>query len=221
MVYRRDIFPRVSTDAAERCCTAMKRSIVLSTILLLSMAAAPALAQRIEIAPFVGYQFGGELAEIGDETTTLDLDQSTAWGLIFDISITHQDLVELYYSSQSTNLDGGTDGSPSIGVDYFQIGAIHEYAPNRPLNPYVGFTLGATRFDVPGGSETQFSGGLAIGAKMAVADHLGFRFDGRIFGTSTGSNPIACVDDVCLGYADSSVFWQYTVNAGVIIRFDL
>ena len=221
MVYRRGIFPRDATDAAERCGTAMKRLVSLSGFLLLSLAATPALAQRIEITPFVGYQFGGELAEIGDETAALDLDQSTTWGLVFDISITHQDLVELYYSSQSTNLDGGTDGSPSVGVDYFQIGAIHEYAPTRPLNPYVGFTLGATRFDVPGGNDTQFSGGLTIGAKMAVADHLGFRFDGRIFGTSTGSNPIACVDDVCLGYSDSSIFWQYTVNAGVIIRFDL
>jgi opacity protein-like surface antigen len=199
----------------------MKRLIILGSVLLLSTAAAPARAQRIEITPFVGYQFGGELAEVGDETTTLDLDQSTTWGLIFDVSLTHQDLVEVYYSSQSTNLDGGTTGTPSIGIEYIQIGAIHEYAPNRPLNPYVGFTLGATRFEVPGGNDTQFSGGLSIGAKMTVSDHLGFRFDGRVLGSSTGSNPIGCVDDVCLGYPDSSIFWQYTVNAGVIVRFDL
>lgn len=221
MVYRRRIFPRVATGAVERCGTAMKRLLSLSSFLLLSMAATPALAQRIEITPFVGYQFGGELAEIGDETAALDLDQSTTWGLVFDFAITDKDMVELYYSSQSTNLDGGTGGSPSAGVDYFHIGAIHEYAPSRPLNPYVGFTLGATRFDVPGGNDTQFSGGLSIGAKMTVSDHLGFRFDGRVFGTSTGSNPIGCVGEVCFGYPDSSIFWQYTVNAGVIIRFDL
>lgn len=199
----------------------MKRLILLSGFLVLSMVATPAVAQRIEITPFVGYQFGGELAEIADETTTLSLDQSPIWGLIFDISVTHQDLIEVYYSSQSTNLDGGTESSPKIGVDSLQIGAIHEYAPNRPLNPYFGFTLGATRFDTPGGDDTRFSGGLSIGAKMTVSDHLGFRFDGRVFAISTGSSPIACADDVCLGYADNSVMWQYAVNAGVIIRFDL
>jgi hypothetical protein len=197
----------------------MKRLIILSGFLVLSMVATPAVAQRIEITPFVGYQFGGELAEIGDETTTLSIDQSTTWGLIFDISVTPQDLVEVYYSSQSTNLDAGTEGSPKVGVDSLQIGAIHEYAPNRPLNPFVGFTLGATRFDTPGGNDTRFSGGLSIGAKMNVSDHLGFRFDGRVFAISTGSNPIACADDACLGYADNSVMWQYAVNAGVIIRF--
>ncbi len=219
MVYGRTIFPRVPIDAAERCSTPMKRLILLSGFLVFSIVAMPAEAQRIEITPFVGYQFGGELAEVGEETTNYSLDQSTTWGLIFDISITHQDQVEVYYSSQSTNLDGGTESSPRVGIDYLQIGAIHEYSPNRPLNPYVGFTLGATRFDVPGGNDTRFSGGLSIGAKMTVSDHLGFRFDGRVFGVSTGSNPIACVDDVCLGYADNNIMWQYTVNAGVIIRF--
>ncbi len=221
MVYRRTNMSRVFPDAFERCSRAMKRLILLSGLLILSMATNPVEAQRIEFTPFVGYQFGGEFAEIGEETTTFSIDQSTTWGLIFNINFTDQDLLEIYYSSQSTNLDGGVESSPKVGIDYLQIGAIHEYAPNRPLNPYVGFSLGATRFDVPGGNDSRFSGGLAIGAKMTVSDHLGFRFDGRVFGVSTGSNPIACADEVCLGYADNNIMWQYTVNAGVIIRFDL
>jgi hypothetical protein len=199
----------------------MKRLILLCGVLILSISASPAEAQRLEITPFVGYQFGGELTESGEETLTLDLDQSTTWGLIFNASVTANESIEVYYSSQSTNLDGGVNGSPKIGVDHLQIGAIHEYAPNRPINPYVGITLGATRFDVPGGNDTRFSGSVSIGAKMTVSDHLGFRFDGRVFGISTGSDAIGCVESDCIGYPDTSIMWQYTVNAGVIVRFDL
>lgn len=200
----------------------MKRTFQLGMLVFLALAiAAPAQAQRIEITPFVGYQFGGELAEIGDSITNLDIEESPTWGLIFDIDITGLDQVEVYYSSQGTELNRGSAPAPKVTIDTLQIGAIHQYAPNRPINPYFGLTLGATRFDLDGGSDTRFSGGLTGGLKMIVSDHLGFRFDARVFGITTGSGNISCSEDLCIGYPDTSVIWQYTVNAGVIIHFDL
>lgn len=198
----------------------MRRILPLAIVMSISLvAAAPAEAQWIEITPFVGYQFGGELTVIGDEIDTLKLDQGTSWGLMADFGVTALDQVEIYYSSQNTNLNGGTGSSPSVTVDHFQIGAIHNYAPNRPVNPYIGLTLGGSRFEVAGGSDTRFSGAVTGGVKMVVSDHLGFRFDGRFFGISTGSDPITCSDELCIGYPDTSIIWQYTVNAGVIIHF--
>ena len=198
----------------------MKKTLLLGIlVVLLVAAAAPVEAQRIEITPFVGYQFGGELDEIGDETTTRKLDQGTTWGLILDVGITDLDQVEFYYSTQGTDLNRGVESAVGVTVDHFQIGAIHQYAPNRPVNPYIGITLGASRFEINGDSDTRFSGAVTGGVKMVVSDHLGFRFDGRFFGISTGSNPITCSEELCIGYPDTSIIWQYAVNAGVIIHF--
>lgn len=199
----------------------MNRTLPLFVVTAVSLvAAAPALAQQIEITPFAGYQFGGELGEIGDDaTTTLDLEQSATWGLILDFGITDFDQVELYYSSQGTDLNRGVDPAVGVTIDSLQIGAIHQYLPNRPVNPYIGLTLGATRFDIAGDTDTRFSGAIAGGVKMIVSDHLGFRFDGRFFGISTGSGTISCSEELCIGYPDTSIIWQYTVNAGVIIHF--
>ncbi len=198
----------------------MRKSTLLGCLIMFTVATvASAQAPRVEITPFVGYQFGGELAEIGDETTNYKLDQGTTWGLMLDVGVTDLYQVELYYSSQGTDLNRGTEPSLGVNIDHIQIGAIHQYGPRNPINPYIGITLGASRFEIDGDSDTRFSGGISGGIKMIVSDHLGFRFDGRIFGISTGSEPITCSDEVCIGYPDTSIIWQYTVNAGVIIHF--
>ena len=198
----------------------MKKTLLLGIlVVLLVAAAAPVEAQRIEITPFVGYQWGGALALMGPETTTRKLDQGTTWGLILDVGITDLDQVEFYYSTQGTDLNRGVESAVGVTVDHFQIGAIHQYAPNRPINPYIGITLGASRFEINGDSDTRFSGAVTGGVKMVVSDHLGFRFDGRIFGISSGSNPITCSEELCIGYPHTSIIWQYAVNAGVIIHF--
>jgi hypothetical protein len=198
----------------------MNRLFSLCLFALLALAvAAPASAQKIEITPFVGYQFGGELAEIGDETVNRKIEQSPAWGLMLDFSVTANDQVEIFYSNQSTELNRGTEPAFDAKVEFFQVGALHTYAPNKPVNPYVGLTLGATRYGVLDGSDTRFSGSIALGLKMLVSDHAGFRFDGRIFGTSTGSGTIGCSDETCIGYPDTSIIWNYSVNAGLIIHF--
>ena len=198
----------------------MKRILFSGMLVVLVLAAAArAEAQQIEITPFVGYQFGGELEEIDDEPITRKLDQSPTWGLMLDVGITYLDQLEFYYSSQGTDLNRGVEQAVGVTIDHFQIGAIHQYAPSRPINPYIGISLGASKFVVGGDSDTRFSGSLSGGVKMVVSDHLGFRFDARVFGISTGTNPITCSDEFCIGYPDTSIIWQYTINAGVMIHF--
>jgi hypothetical protein len=196
-----------------------RHGILVIAVAIVASATSSVSAQKIEITPFAGYQFGGELAEIGDESTDHELESGSSWGLMFNADVTDDLQVELYYSSQSTELNRGTADPLKVDVDTFQVGAIRQYAPRNPVNPYVGLTLGATRFDVAGGSDTRFSGTVALGVKMIVSDHAGFRFDGRIIGISTGSGAISCTDDLCIGYPDTSIIWQYAVNAGLIIHF--
>ena len=198
----------------------MKRILFSGMLVALVLAAAAqAEAQQIEITPFVGYQFGGELEETDDEPITRKLDQSPTWGLMLNVGITYLDQLEFYYSSQRTDLNRGVEQAVGVTIDHFQIGAIHQYAPSRPINPYIGISLGASKFVIGGDSDTRFSGSLSGGVKMVVSDHLGFRFDARVFGISTGTNPITCSDEFCIGYPDTSIIWQYTINAGVMIHF--
>lgn len=220
MVYLRVNSAAIRVEAFERDSNLMKRILIsgLFTFLVLAVATRTE-AQQIEITPFVGYQFGGELEEVDNDPVTRDLDQSPTWGLMADFSVTSLDQVEVYYSRQGTDLDRGTDSAVGVTIDHFQIGAIHQYAPNRPIHPYIGISLGASKFVVAGESDTRFSGSLSAGVKMVVSDHLGFRFDGRVFGISTGSSPITCSDELCIGYPDTSIIWQYTINAGVMIHF--
>ena len=220
MVYLHINSASIRVDAIERDPMLMKRFLFSGLLVVLVLAAAAQTeAQQIEITPFVGYQFGGELDEVGDEPITRDLEQSPTWGLMLDFGITDLDQVEIYYSSQGTDLNRDAEPVEGVTIDHFQIGAIHQYAPNRPVNPYIGISLGASKFVVDGDSDTRFSGSLCGGVKMVVSDHLGFRFDGRVFGISTGSSAITCSEDFCIGYPDTSIIWQYTVNAGVMIHF--
>jgi hypothetical protein len=211
---------RASVSTVERGPIVMPRTVarlILTAVVV--AAAAPAAAQRIELTPFAGYQFGGDLAEVGDETIEIELDDSSIWGVVFNIDITNVDQLELYYSSQSTGLVEGSPSSQDVGIETLHVGAIRQYGRNQAVSPYLGLLLGATRFDISGDSDTRFSGAISAGAKMIVADHLGFRFDGRVTGIATGSDPISCTGDRCLGYPDTSIIWQWSINAGVIIHF--
>ena len=77
MVYGRTIDPCGLSDVVEKDGGTMRKSALLGIVLLV---AATASAQtQFEITPFVGYQFGGELATGDDEPVTHDLDQAPTW----------------------------------------------------------------------------------------------------------------------------------------------
>jgi hypothetical protein len=198
----------------------MIRPLALASLTSVVLAiVAPTAAQTVEVTPFVGYQFGGELDELGDEPIRRDLDSSPTWGLLVDVEVTHDTQVEIFYGSLGAELDRGIGDAFDVDEEILQIGAVREYDHGRPIIPYVGLTLGATRFEIGDDNDTRFSGAIALGAKMLVSDNLGFRFDGRLFGSSTNSSTIGCVDGVCIGDPDTSVIWQYSINAGIIVRF--
>ena len=130
MVYGRIILASAIVDAVERYCTLMKRNLLLGILVTLAMVVAhPAQGPTHRDHPVCGLPIRRRTRRIGELTTTLDIEESPAWGLIFDIDITGLDQVEVYYSSQGTELDRGTASSPKVTIDTLQIGAIHQYAP--------------------------------------------------------------------------------------------
>ena len=179
-------------------------------------------AVDFELAPFIGYRFGGNFE---DSITggSVDAKESVAYGLAFDVEYSPDRMVEVYYSRQSTEFD---DTSPSVDLDieYYQIGGVAEYTQDD-YTPYLVGTIGAARFSPSGDldSETRFAATLGGGVKWFLSKNVALKFEGRGFISVFDSNAdVFCVSSggaVCRFRVSGSVVWQLEANAGVVIRF--
>ena len=204
----------------------MKVSLLNLTLRLLlgSAVMLPAIASAVdfELAPFVGYRFGGNFE---DATTgeNADIKESVAYGLAFDVEYAPDRMVEVYYSRQTTEIQ---DTSPSVDLDveYYQIGGVAEYTQDE-YTPYLVGTIGAARFSPDGGldSETRFAATLGGGVKWFINDNLALKFEARGFVSIFDSDAdVFCVSSggaVCRFRVSGSVVWQLEANAGIAIRF--
>lgn len=173
----------------------MRRSILL---LALAALAAPALAQdtRVELSPFAGYRWGGEL-EAGDNALfdqDVDVDESAVFGLRLGIAITDEVHLELLASRQPTEFttgDGDLFGDDrdllDVNIDTLQAGFLFQGGAGQ-VRPYGVVALGMSRLDpdLPGISdEERLSASAGGGVKVFVNRHLGFRFEARAYWIDT------------------------------------
>ncbi len=188
---------------------------------------ATVMAAGFEITPFAGYTWGGEFND-AVTNTKLEVKESNNYGLMLDINQDPQSQIELYFSNQSTQLhanQGLFTGNPLFNMDiqYYHIGGT--YSPSDPgkIRGFLAGSLGATHM-VPQGpnldSVTKFSLSLGGGVKLYATDHIGFRLEGRWFGTLfDGSGAVFCANGACAVHVEGSMFSQFVANAGVIIAF--
>ena len=185
-----------------------------------------AYAENIQITPFYGYRFGGELedADTGEE---FDIDDSSCWGGILDIRLGETTQLEFYFSRQETELksdDGLFDEETlfDLDVDYYHIGGTYTFLPG-PWQPFVVGTLGATHIDPDASgtdSLTRFSLGLGGGVRFLPTEHLGLYLAGRGLLTFLGGDTLVRSES---GRAtvqfDSDGLWQVELQAGLIFAF--
>ena len=121
---------------------ALSRNLLIRLVLG-SVAILPAMAGAVdfEVAPFVGYRFGGNF-EDSITGQSVDAKESIAYGLAFDIEYSPDRMVEVYYSRQSTEFK---DTSPSVDLDieYYQVGGVAEYTQDT-YTPYLVGNLSET-----------------------------------------------------------------------------
>ena len=204
--------------------------LVVSLICLLL--AAPAGAQEshdFELTPFVAYRIGGDF-EDSETDEEFDLDDSEAFGLIFNIRAKPQGQWEILYAQQSTEVDtaGSFVATESIDLDvqYFQLGGTYLYDGDRVL-PFIALTLGVTHFDPQFAdldSENYFSASFGGGIKMHLTERLGMRLEGRVYSTFLESDSrIFCSSNLgageCLIQASGTTFNQWEARAGLVFRF--
>lgn len=127
-------------------------------------------AQRVEITPFGGFQFGGDLRiQSGD----LDVSSGLNYGFTIDVSFIPGSKIEFLYSRQVTDLEleDGTTGAVSalfdMAVEFIHIGVMHEWDLGK-VKPFAVLTGGVTHM-VPQGvdreSQSWVSGIFGGGAK--------------------------------------------------------
>lgn len=195
------------------------------------------IGKRFELTPFVSYFFEGEIGtdhDFGFSFRDADVAEGEGVGLLASFRVNRHWQVELMYSEQETEFEFrrfGFFGSPGfrevvdVDVEYFHVGAAYTWTNLGQIEPFVDLTFGTTSISPRGQGSTDsddFSVGFGGGVKVWVAEHLGFRFQGRILTTDVGRDDFFCEESLsgdCYYYDDDSYFVQPQVSAGLILAF--
>ena len=210
----------------------MNRFACIAVLLIgaIPLGAPDALAQgrsndtpSIQIAPFVGYQFGGSIF-----STTFDrkfsFKSALEWGGAVDIAIGETWRVEAYYSRQDTQLEsaGLADAAFDVKIERLMVG-LQEEKGEGSVKFFGTILLGATRYTPANTSlsgDTRFSAGLGLGVKSFFTPNVGLRLEAHAFYTSVeGGGGVFCAPGLCLFSYTGSGIWQGDVAAGLIIAF--
>jgi hypothetical protein len=198
---------------------------VLTALAALVILHAPALAaaQTVEVAPFGGYRFGGDLFELATNTA-LDLDGAPVVGGAVNIEMGDGLWFEALFSHQQAHIDvsGGAFG-PSrrvrAVVDHWLAGGRQDFGTGR-ARPFLTGLVGLTRFGAED-DEVRFTIGAGGGARVLLQRRLALRFDGRVFTTfvDVDAHAVACGDGTCLVGLNVNVVWQLEFTAGLVLVF--
>ena len=191
----------------------MKLKATAVILILLTVLAPQAGAQKWEFSAFGGYRWGGELSDgsYGDDTGTLKVDDGGCWGLTAGYHLNPRFEVEVLYDRQHTAFRfeyerAGADETLGEGkVDYLMAGlSVNLLPPDYKLMPYFTLYLGATHVvpNDPGLDSSWYSAaGYALGVTYLFTDHVGALVENR--GTSTivtdsatllcGTEPDQCI----------------------------
>ena len=184
-------------------------------------------AQKVEITPFGGRQFGGAL---NIRTGELNIPRAWNYGLVIDIATGPGAYVEVLYARQETSLEQRDEATGTVttlfdmAVEHFQVGVLYEPEIFRTTRPFGSLTGGVTHYQAqePGRSgEWRFSGGFAGGVKRSLTPHVGVRADARILFTLLGSvDDIFCTTSAgCLTGVEGAIVAQGLLTGGVILSF--
>jgi len=184
---------------------------------------------KFEITPFAGYRVGGSFDE-KDGDGRIELNDSNAQGIMFNIKASPNTQYELLYARQSTDAitEGFLVNDPSfdLDVEYYHFGGTYLFDGDT-TRPFLALTIGLSQFD-PGfsdsNSESFFSASLGGGIQLNATKRLGVRLEARVFTTFVDEDSkIFCVSDggsgACLIQVDARTLTQWEARAGLVFRF--
>lgn len=190
-----------------------------------------ALAQHVELQPFVGYRFGGSFDIDDPDVSGLDLNSSGIYGVTIGMILNPTQQLDFLWSHQDTSLDvdgsiAGHGGTLSgVDVDYFQIeGSYVSGGPGDKVRPFAAFGVGATYLGAPtgfSGSRTHFAFSIGGGAKVYLGKVVGLRFQGRWTPTfySSEETLFCSSGSGCFATVEGGLVSQIEVTTGMMLRF--
>jgi hypothetical protein len=205
-----------------------RRFLKLTTLLYfaaggLCLASPP--AQAVDLVPFVGLRFGGDVGtsvEGANGPTSVTLDAAASYGGVVDVPLSGPRSVELYYSHQQTTLGSqGVAQIHDVTVSVLQIGLVDAYATDNPqLSWLLDGMFGATQLSAAGSDETKPSIGLGGGVVWMANSYVGVRADLRALVTFSGNGggAIACGGGCSISF-HGSVVAQGEASVGLLVRF--
>ena len=182
----------------------------------------PASAQTVEISPFAGYRFGGDLFELATNHP-LDLDGAPVFGGAVSVEMANGHWFEALFTHQQADVDlpGGPFGPPvrtRAVVNHFLAGGRQDFGTGR-ARPFVTGLVGLTHYGADGDDEVRFTLGGGGGVKVQLQRHLGLRLDGRVFTTFVDVDAAAACSGGCLVGLNVNVVWQAEFTAGLVLVF--
>lgn len=201
----------------------MIRRLLTPAVVAMATLAPVASAQRMEVAPFLGYRAGSDLADnIG---RTAQVPGHLSYGGVLSIAFWPRLGFELLYSHQGTTLVRPVVGSQAetfdLAVDQWGLAGFKEFSAGR-FRPFLNALLGITRFTSADfeGSDTQFTFGPGLGVKLFTpSTRVGLRIDARSYLTLTTAKSFLLCDppNPCAGTYKDDLFFQGEVTAAVVI----
>ena len=200
-----------------------KTKPTLALLMILALPASAVAAGGVEVAPFVGVLFEGEL-EAGDPD--FEFDKDSAYGITIGIPVLGADKVELMYSSFESPLRSKGPGrlrAAEVDFTYWHVGGHWEHG-DGPTKLFAVASGGIVEIDPDGSfyrSKTLPSAGFGGGAKYFFHDFFGVKGEGRIMANYIdGSRDLICNPEAgCLGRVSGSFLWQLQASVGVVFKF--
>jgi hypothetical protein len=184
---------------------------------------------KFELTPFAGYRVGGSFDE-KDGDGRIELNDSNAQGIMFNIKANPNGQYELLYSRQSTDADteGFLVNDPTIDLDieHFHFGGTYLFDGDN-TRPFIALTLGLSQFH-PGITDSDSESFLSVsfggGVQLNATKRLGVRLEARFFTTFVeDDSKIFCGSSggggTCLIQVDGRTLTQWEARAGLVFRF--
>jgi len=194
-----------------------------------SLEAQPQGYTGFEIAPMVGYMFGGKLRGYNGE---MNLSDEFSYGVRLSKALNYGTAIEFSWSSMQSeatlrNYYGSNTERFDMGVNYFLIGVSQAWEGSDQVQPFGLLGIGASVFSakenetIASGDEWFFSAEFGLGVKVHVNDLISFRFQGRfLLPMMWGGASLWCGGGGCgTGYYATSAILQGDLTGGLVLKF--
>jgi len=200
----------------------MMKKIGVVSLLLLGIAG-PSRAGNLEIAPFYGVRFGGNMTE-AQTGESVEVEPSGSVGATVSLALpSEREFVEFLYSYQDSQLSSDIQSkSIQVRTEVWQLGINREFPyDDDRVKPFLVGLLGFTNMDYSNniGATTLFSLGLGGGVKYFPTKNVGLRLDLRGFVSIVdGSGAVAC-NGGCVVSFQGSTFLQGEIAPSLVVQF--